>query len=766
MFNAYKKIALVNVLAVTLCVPGFSTNNAQLDDLTVVRTNHPTNGSVRHNVFMRSEVGNPRDGTSAVYAELQNPNMPYFAPYHPTGGARINNGVISFPLVMRLPGQHFGGNLIPALQAQLNQEGITANNFYVGIVAQNMPFSAQTQLCLRPHTYIYPNAPAQQAGYDQQQNIQVALFGMNGDDGHFLGQLNNEQLLQENVHLHQQDNITVLSPNNMQIIGPNFQNPQRFFSYVSFNENGHRAAIICYHLLMTDLQCQSLQAALMGRTLQNLGQRANLAELLRVTPRNPNFNGFNGLQRALGLFREPRAFEPVQVVAPAVPLQFGFGARLNPAAVPAFRNARPLTGYVPTSTQTNTVESLLNTIISNTPAEQRPIVVEALGNMGHLPLETLVFLQEMLQFSPNDDLRLDIMFGVLQNVFAQPWQESAEPARIEVLPARVQPAPARSRNRHPAAVRARPTPARQLPVTNARLFTPDERASFIANSRNDENLEIGMRRGPNGLYVDAIVESLRILNTRRVLNETQIAGAYNQVVAVIGQFQRNAARNAFFQRRDVHTHPIAQLYLRDERANALLALDGRTDYCFFHNPFRGNAESELCLALVWNEINAYVHTADNTRTEIEREQMRESLVVALGQCIMNDGHRVCNWGKAQRIFRVLQGRVPGIVIDDVVPTVEEFRLNFNNELERRLEATTNVPTDVAARNGRLLDLLVTAERPRGMTLNELEQHITRIRNDFAQAVNSQYPANDPRIIQLIRGMDERFALWRSYPQEK
>ncbi|HQS83441.1 MAG: hypothetical protein B7Y25_07020 [Alphaproteobacteria bacterium 16-39-46] len=51
--------------------------------------------------------------------------------------------------------------------------------------------------------------------------------------------------------------------------------------------------------------------------------------------------------------------------------------------------------------------------------------------------------------------------------------------------------------------------------------------------------------------------------------------------------------------------------------------------------------------------------------ETQQDVLKESLVKALGQCIEDDEHRVCNVGKSQRIVTVLQGYVEGIKTDDV-----------------------------------------------------------------------------------------------------
>jgi len=107
--------------------------------------------------------------------------MPYFAPYHPNGNGpadeRINNGIASFPLVIRLPGDLFGGNLPYTLKQQLTNDGILADNLTIGVVAQNIPFPTTVQLCFRPHTFLYPSAPeTMNQNQALQQTVTIGIF--------------------------------------------------------------------------------------------------------------------------------------------------------------------------------------------------------------------------------------------------------------------------------------------------------------------------------------------------------------------------------------------------------------------------------------------------------------------------------------------------------------------------------------------------------------------------------------------------------------
>jgi hypothetical protein len=59
------------------------------------------------------------------------------------------------------------------------------------------------------------------------------------------------------------------------------------------------------------------------------------------------------------------------------------------------------------------------------------------------------------------------------------------------------------------------------------------------------------------------------------------------------------------------------------------------------------------------------------KKQVEREKDLGfySAFIAVSQCIDDDWHRVCDVGFLQRCFIILQGRVPGVFIDDEVPKV-------------------------------------------------------------------------------------------------
>lgn len=78
-----------------------------------------------------------------------------------------------------------------------------------------------------------------------------------------------------------------------------------------------------------------------------------------------------------------------------------------------------------------------------------------------------------------------------------------------------------------------------------------------------------------------------------------------------------------------------------------------------------------------------------TRQIKDKEQsiVKETLVKSLGQCIEDDGHRVCDVGKSQRITTALQGYIEGIKIDnfDTPPTPQTFLSAFFTPKQKEIE---------------------------------------------------------------------------------
>lgn len=322
----FAKRSLAFVLAVTISMPGFASDSSLRFD-TLEHVNKST-GASRHNFFIGDEK--PQDGTSAVYNNplITNdfPNMPYFAPYHPNGNGpadeRINNGIASFPLVIRLPGDLFGGNLPYTLKQQLTNDGILADNLTIGVVAQNIPFPTTVQLCFRPHTFLYPSAPeTMNQNQALQQTVTIGIFESEKKlaklrDPHANTTYAQNTTHNEAVSVHPDgQGQTVFSPDNMHLLGVSYNVPDSFYTYTRYTDNGPRA-VICLHLLMNDAQHGYLQR-LSNLSLSNYLTFRNFRKAL--ARENTEFEGLAGLSRIIGLLNHPMTFVvPIPAAKPAV----------------------------------------------------------------------------------------------------------------------------------------------------------------------------------------------------------------------------------------------------------------------------------------------------------------------------------------------------------------------------------------------------------------------------------------------------------------
>jgi hypothetical protein len=97
----------------------------------------------------------------------------------------------------------------------------------------------------------------------------------------------------------------------------------------------------------------------------------------------------------------------------------------------------------------------------------------------------------------------------------------------------------------------------------------------------------------------------------------------------------------------------------------------------------GIGTGELC-ALVWQAIATYGSKLPVDERVKEIELMRHALVMALGQCIEDDGHRVCNVGVTQRLVRFLQKRFPEVG-EEPMATAGELLCAFGRELAMELD---------------------------------------------------------------------------------
>ncbi|MBP6985343.1 MAG: hypothetical protein KBB83_01980 [Alphaproteobacteria bacterium] len=246
---------------------------------------------------------------------------------------------------------------------------------------------------------------------------------------------------------------------------------------------------------------------------------------------------------------------------------------------------------------------------------------------------------------------------------------------------------------------------------------------------------------------DALVQARGVLNQRFLPTPAQVDSSINEVFALIRQYQNNSAMNETFRRVSRVEFPQCQ----DERRNALMALQDQSPAAHNFPALLTDPDMRVLLAQVWREIILFQDLLNQNNTASQRATMQISLVKALGQCIEDDGHRICHPGKTRRLLTVLQGYIPGIHIDNLDnPSVVDFKASFENELFRTLNET--MPD--------LSDLIVMQTRNPGYTDREFNRDIGRVRQEFMRRVNSAYPANSPQIGELARLMDASINEWR------
>ncbi len=206
-------------------------------------------------------------GRTQQYQQLGLPQATVFHPYHPAGydpdgppggHDRINNGLVSTPFAARLSAAHFP-NLPASVQAALANEGINQADVDIDVVQQNMPWSANTEIELRPHYWTDP-AALNVGVYNTNRDLSVGLF--HADRGLSIRGQAPGTMGQYHISVHQgpadqETGLTpiVSSPDNMQVDNLNHRNSTSIWSVV---RNGPRAAVTL-HLLLDDNDHQLFQ---------------------------------------------------------------------------------------------------------------------------------------------------------------------------------------------------------------------------------------------------------------------------------------------------------------------------------------------------------------------------------------------------------------------------------------------------------------------------------------------------------------------------
>lgn len=306
-----------------------------------------TNIFSRYNIFYGAEddrdgisnVYNFDDPSNTVYYMPNNlPCMPYFSPYEPNNRSRKDSaGIISFPLIIRLPGA-FSSNLPQSLQDHLFNDDIATEKLCVGIVAQDVPFEENTQLCFRPHTYLWPKAPREALGKkEDKKDVYTGIFESVGG-AKFVARKNNT-IGSENVRVHQErgGKNTVFSPDNMHIEGVSNDHPGSFYTYTRYNNK--KSAVICLHLLMNDAQTEHLASILDEAPPDEVKDRGKFLKFLENKEKEliSPFENYEGLQRICTLLQKPKAALVKAPIMPAPP-------SATPVAAPSQMTPTPSIG--------------------------------------------------------------------------------------------------------------------------------------------------------------------------------------------------------------------------------------------------------------------------------------------------------------------------------------------------------------------------------------------------------------------------------------
>ena len=687
-----------------------------------------------------SVVGN-FERSSQVYAHagLALPNMPYFMPYDPMDGARINHGITSFPLVMRLPALQLGGNLPQTLLQQLGRDGIANGNVTINVILQNLPFLADTRLCFRPHTAIDTIAPGRSdlVAYNREQNIRVGIFE-SGDRVRFVDRIIN-QVHDDAISLHTGDRnaYTVLSPDNLHTSGVAFNNPASLYTYTAYDANGARNAIICLHLLMSDGQHTAVTEGLRRDLNQNrFTPVALIASLTRIA-QTTAWGQYQGLQRICNLIRN---LNPLQIRAEAQvnnPISGEFVQRptqvrpsTSSSIVPRvitseisaerrslnqyFRNySGRLEGwlaYILLQDQRN-FEVILHGIIENTPQTYRERVIQALNSSPYIPYATMEFLRDILRAEPNGQMRVQYLHETLAHIPPAPRSVVLPQPQFQISP-------------EPTVIgtpQLQPQPqAQPQPISGIRTQTGEgwsERENVMRNAGEVQAAyDFVNRRIPGNI----------------TFPQYEVAKA-----ALLTYMTGHTSMREILRRLRPNSTILCRQINVDKLADAREIL--QYPYGLSYEP----DDNWALFTKVWTLINTYANIENPSMTARDRNFLKDNLISQLaackdyddcdGDCIRHrNEHIVCAQGHKRRILTTLQGYYPEVQIDIVVPPAPQtYFERFIAEEAGRLNRGNNVDKAVAY-------FLTTGADEDNIAI--YNQHLPAFKRMFVERVNAVYGA--------------------------
>ncbi len=200
-------------------------------------------------------------GYSQIYGGTL-PKAPLFQTYLPDSHSHFEAEV---PLFMSLPSAYFS-KLPESIRSEMRVDRIVDNALKIFIVGQSIPFDGEgVRSGFYPHYATDPLAPTR-GSYSTSRNVKLMIadsaskklkFEVIGrSDGEVRNVQEGENILKSIVPrkssiVHPaRDNLTVVSPIPMGVIGLDQERNDNFWSYVAYEENGRRQAIATFHLML------------------------------------------------------------------------------------------------------------------------------------------------------------------------------------------------------------------------------------------------------------------------------------------------------------------------------------------------------------------------------------------------------------------------------------------------------------------------------------------------------------------------------------
>ncbi|MDP3532468.1 MAG: hypothetical protein Q8S31_04180 [Alphaproteobacteria bacterium] len=159
--------------------------------------------------------------------------------------------------------------------------------------------------------------------------------------------------------------------------------------------------------------------------------------------------------------------------------------------------------------------------------------------------------------------------------------------------------------------------------------------------------------------------------------------------------------------------PLSDQFIREstkalpwanELENAARVLDGNVypDTKENHPNFKTNDKIVVnrkeigCGDLLVKALQLILNYPFPDQNDLQIEQTRNnwirSLIVNLGQCIEDDGHRICEMGKMKRLVTALQGYIPGITLDAIddnaIQDVNDIFTAFIKDIDNAIQDST------------------------------------------------------------------------------